>query len=655
MPHTRILENFVLNETLRLEGPEWNNTIIRNVIIEDVDGSGILLRDVENIRIENVTIRNVTGDGIKLSTLGSTRDVTITGSHISQVGDDGINAGQRADAGVDHPGLQIIGNTIENVGLNGTNQGLMHGMYIQSTDFLIEDNYIKGVQDGNGISVRSSGQISDNYIEDTRQSGIAYFPDNEKGPSDQLRIAGNVLVNTGQGTDRSDINLLEIRSGSQDRVVSSIVIQDNIVTKPEETAITVNPDYAQQNVQVLQYWNQFAEETLARLELESGAYGGSGSTFVGGSDTDLTPGAGDMPALFGADNMRLTLGDGALGRTESIVTQGDAQLADHLAEAGTQAPTININEMGLRVSAYSGNDSARIGVDSGKMAVLSAGEDVSFAGSGTMEISGDETVVLKLVNPPVGPVTQFALGMDGVDAGEMVSFELFSRGTFLGRFEQPAEEIIRLDSNVSFDEIRISPGEGTGFALTWAEFGQSSETGPLSAEVTTMTTALSLESASYDRTLASLDADTGGGSTLTVGANTKLSEVTVSDLMLNITANGRRVSIDNGEMGVSSSGERGDALSEISGGEELVFNFRETDAVSVTLDFAQLEQNEVVVIEAFHNGRSVGFATYMGQEVVDFGGLGAFDTLAVSAGEDSSFAVEAIEAERLFIPDGDFI
>ena len=154
-PYTRIVENLVLDDTLDLSGPEWNNTLVRNVTIQNVNGNGIMLRDVSNVRIENVTIKNVTGDGIKLSTMGSTSDVVIVNCKISDIGDDGINAGQRKADGVDHPGLKIIGNTIDNTGLNSGTSGLLHGIYVQTSDFLIEGNVITNSVDGNAISVRS--------------------------------------------------------------------------------------------------------------------------------------------------------------------------------------------------------------------------------------------------------------------------------------------------------------------------------------------------------------------------------------------------------------------------------------------------------------------------------------------------------------------
>ena len=84
--YDNIIENVTYNSTLRLTGSEWDNTLVRNVVIENVNGNGALLRDVDNVTFENVTIRNVSGDGIKLSTQGSTSNVVISNSDISRVG-----------------------------------------------------------------------------------------------------------------------------------------------------------------------------------------------------------------------------------------------------------------------------------------------------------------------------------------------------------------------------------------------------------------------------------------------------------------------------------------------------------------------------------------------------------------------------------------
>lgn len=229
--YERIIENVTLDSTLRLTGSEWSNTLVRNVTIENIDGDGVMLRDVENVRLENVTIRNVTGDGIKLSTLGSTSDVVIADSVISGIGEDGINAGQRFEEGVDHPGLQIIGNQISATGLNGGQDGLRHGIYVQSTDVEIRDNRISDSQDGNGISVRSSGIVSGNFVENSNGSGIAYFADH-MGSGGTLTIEDNTVEASGYGRGRSDIDLLSVPD--MDNLIGQVIVRDNALERGAE-------------------------------------------------------------------------------------------------------------------------------------------------------------------------------------------------------------------------------------------------------------------------------------------------------------------------------------------------------------------------------------------------------------------------------------
>lgn len=90
-----VMENLTLNRTLRLEGPRWNGAVVRNVTIRGVDGDGIVICNVDGVRIENCVISNVAGNGIKLSIHGSTRNVHLVGNRIAKTGLDGISAGQR--------------------------------------------------------------------------------------------------------------------------------------------------------------------------------------------------------------------------------------------------------------------------------------------------------------------------------------------------------------------------------------------------------------------------------------------------------------------------------------------------------------------------------------------------------------------------------
>lgn len=236
-----VIEDLVLDRTLRLDGPRWNGAVVRNVTIRGVAGDGIFVKDVENLRIENCTITDVSGRGIKLSVQGSSRGVQILGNRIANTGLDGIIAGQRHARGIDHRQLVLRDNEVANTGLLGS-RGLTHGIYVQSSDFLIEGNRVINARDGNGISVRSSGVVRDNVVRGTGKSGIAYYSDHMRGPSDRLVIEGNHVTEAGRRQRRDAIDLLGVPE--PDLVVHYFIIRNNVVSGSRGSAIGIDRDYA---------------------------------------------------------------------------------------------------------------------------------------------------------------------------------------------------------------------------------------------------------------------------------------------------------------------------------------------------------------------------------------------------------------------------
>jgi hypothetical protein len=324
--YTNIIQNVTYSHTLRLEGSGDDNTLIRNVTIRNVDGDGIFLRNVDNVRIENVTIINASGDGVRLSSEGSTSNVIITDSRISDIGDDGINAGQRAAKGIDHPGLQIIDNVISNTGLNGDGDGLRHGLYIQSSDFLIEGNTVRNSMDGDGISVRSSGIVRDNLVEDSGKSGIAYYADHARGPSNRLVIEDNTVIDSGNSQSRNDIDVLSVPKGKSDLAVQNVVVRDNILTDHDGTALRIGNGYKS----VVNSGNKVVSEANAREDgpspdpdpipdQEARVIGGDGrsNVLVGGAGDDILTGGG------GSDTFVIQSGGGSDTITDFSLSGGD--------------------------------------------------------------------------------------------------------------------------------------------------------------------------------------------------------------------------------------------------------------------------------------------------------------------------------------------
>lgn len=199
-----VLADFDQTTTLLLEGPAWNDTLVRDCRIHDTGGDGIVLRDVKNVVITRCELFNLTGhSAIRASVTGTTDGLVIEANVIHDVQNNGINLPQRAAEGVRSTNARVVDNVIFDTGL-GQSSGATHHVYNQSPDTLIEGNVLRGVRDGNAISERSSGLIRCNTVEGTSKSGkpgIRYFSDHTTGPEERLTIAENRVTGQSIGVD----------------------------------------------------------------------------------------------------------------------------------------------------------------------------------------------------------------------------------------------------------------------------------------------------------------------------------------------------------------------------------------------------------------------------------------------------------------------
>lgn len=322
----RIIEELVITNTVTLSGAEWNNTIIRNIVIKDVTGDGLVLRDVENITIENIEIYNVTGNGIKLSGWASTDSITIKNCYIHDVGKNGIVSSQRDSTNTNHTNLVISDNTIENTGLSGTN-GLYHGMYIQSTDTVVDNNTIINSMDGNGISIRSSAIVTNNDISGSGKSAISYYPDHDSGSTNTLTIDGNYIEDWGNNNstlelDRTAINIIDANTG--DTRVDNISIQQNTFTadSADDDYISIDPSYLDGSVTINLQEDLEADEGRVIGEIMEGT---TASDHLLGSEADdvLAGGAGN-DTLEGGAGADLLIG--GKGNDRLIDEEGDGNI-----------------------------------------------------------------------------------------------------------------------------------------------------------------------------------------------------------------------------------------------------------------------------------------------------------------------------------------
>ena len=249
--------NAFVNQTITtpstLQGSQRNRTLIKGCRFHDISGNGLTLRDVDTVRVENCVFENISGTGIHMSiTGGGTKNVTLIGNRIQNCGKNGITGGQRYKEGVDQKNYRVLNNRIETVGLEpDARPGLLHGIYVQSQDFLIEGNTVLNARDGNGISVRSSGVVRGNTCDGAAKSGISYYADHLRGPSDLLLIEQNLIRNVGRDSGRCGIDLLKIPNGKL--VVHTFIIRQNQIEPgpASDCEITVHPDYERAGITVV--------------------------------------------------------------------------------------------------------------------------------------------------------------------------------------------------------------------------------------------------------------------------------------------------------------------------------------------------------------------------------------------------------------------
>lgn len=382
MAYARIIENLVLTSTLRLDGAQWNDTLVRNVTIASADGDGIFLRNVSNVRIENVTIEGVTGAGIKLSTTGSTNGVEILDSTIARTGKDGIFSGE--GAGVDHPGLRIVGNTISDTGLAGAGNGLLHGMYVQSSDFLIGNNTVLDSHGGNGISVRSSGVVRGNHIDGAYKSGISYYADHPSGETGRLAILDNIIANAGRDGARGALNLLEIPSGAD--TVDSIVIRNNIMAGSKGVVMDASYRLAEVATDTSDNVVVALHEALALMR------------------------RGDLKAPdpdMAEQHSGFILSAASAGRTHVHLFTNDL-VSDTETVTRQKLSLVKLDQIGVEISATQGGRSASVGVEGGHIGVISQGEKIA----GGAWIEAGEALVFDFRKGP-GSVVDATLDMVG--------------------------------------------------------------------------------------------------------------------------------------------------------------------------------------------------------------------------------------------------
>ncbi|MEO0335659.1 MAG: right-handed parallel beta-helix repeat-containing protein, partial [Pseudomonadota bacterium] len=114
-----VLKDFDRTSTLRLEGSEWDNTLIKDCHIHDTSGDGIFLKNVKNVMITGCTFEDIDGQAaIRTSSTGGSDNVVIFNNAIKRTADNGISIPQRFASGINSTRILIHSNSVEDSGLD---------------------------------------------------------------------------------------------------------------------------------------------------------------------------------------------------------------------------------------------------------------------------------------------------------------------------------------------------------------------------------------------------------------------------------------------------------------------------------------------------------------------------------------------------------
>ncbi|MEO1024020.1 MAG: right-handed parallel beta-helix repeat-containing protein [Pseudomonadota bacterium] len=226
--HVFIDQTFSNANGIPLDLQDLNNVLVLRCRVAslgvDNDGdlfgdTGIRLQNCTNVVIYDCDIEDVYKFGIQLSDSddNASDQVYILSNRFNNVYSDGIQVPKDVQAGEDNTNVVIWGNRLDDVAKLDPGSG-KHGIYVQGSDFIIGKNTIIDMDiDANGISVRSSGIVFDNFVRmsslrgNNAGSALKYFSDHATGPSRTLIIADNdldgaPLVFSGIELDRTNSN-----------------------------------------------------------------------------------------------------------------------------------------------------------------------------------------------------------------------------------------------------------------------------------------------------------------------------------------------------------------------------------------------------------------------------------------------------------------
>ena len=227
-----LIENQTFDFTVLIEGHQYDSTVIRNCTFENIDGDGLLIRDVDHLIIENCTFRDITEKGIRFSNTGSSKGVVISNNEIFNIGQSGIQAAEG------HLECLITNNKIYNVAtkpLANQFSSPHHGIYFKGLGVTILNNEIYDVinEMGNCISIRTSGLVSGNRLSGATDHGVSYYSDAD-AMDGELIIENNIIFDNGE----RGVQL--VSNGNSYNHISTATVRFNTLVSADRSLIGVN-------------------------------------------------------------------------------------------------------------------------------------------------------------------------------------------------------------------------------------------------------------------------------------------------------------------------------------------------------------------------------------------------------------------------------
>jgi len=189
----RRVENQVLRDTLRVGGPEWDGAVIRNNRFIGQHEQGLLVGDVDGLRIEGNRFTGMGRNAIKLKTRqrNGSRNILIQNNRFED------SPATAVLVGPPNREVRILRNHFTNVGWERTGNK-QHAIYAKASGIRVEGNIIEDVPGAHGISIRSSGLVRGNRVSRAREAGIKYYASADDIGDGQLLIENNIVTECGK-------------------------------------------------------------------------------------------------------------------------------------------------------------------------------------------------------------------------------------------------------------------------------------------------------------------------------------------------------------------------------------------------------------------------------------------------------------------------